>query len=143
MARLTLLHIYQDALRNPQRASFLNVHLMPLAALGNVTLKIRLELDENQILNNPLLKLSRNHKALNAADFIKHQSNEFILSLPELTKTDVIELAIGWQGEKPEQYRASFELVTAKQTTLGQWKGWAHFPRFGDNWQYINAINDH
>lgn len=116
---------------------------MPLENIGNAVFKIRLVLDENQTLNKPLLKLSRNHKPLKAADFIQHRGNEFILTMRELTKSDVIELAIGWQGAKPEQYSAEFELVTAKQTTLGQWKGWAHFPRSGDNWQYITAINDH
>ena len=139
----TVLYIYQDALRNADRASFLNVHLMPLQELGNVVFKIRFELDKNQILNKPLLKLSRNHKALNAADFVQHRGNEFVLKLPDLIKTDVIEFAIGWHGARPEQHTAVFELVTANQTTLGQWKGWAAFPRSGDNWQYVRAINEH
>jgi hypothetical protein len=134
-----LLYIYQDALRNPARASFLNVHLMPLENIGKAVFKISLELDKNQILNNPLLKLSRNHKPLDAADFIQHRGNDFVLSLPDLTKTDVIELAIGWQGARLEQNSAVFELITATQTIKGQWKGWAKSPRTSRNIQTVKV----
>lgn len=103
---------------------YINFQIRAEKYLSDSTLKIKLETYKGRKPGQYSFKLTRDKETFIAENYIQQNGLEFELDIPDFKHHEEIILSIGWEGARPDYWRADISLNSPENSEKRfKWKG--------------------